>query len=105
MKKFNVIVNGKSYDVSVEEINTTVEVKTVHSEPSSQEGIKSPMPGVVRKVCAKIGDSVKKGQTLLILESMKMENEIVAARNGSVQKMMVSEGSEVDTDDVLCVVG
>ena len=51
------------------------------------------------------GDRVKKGQTVCVLEAMKMENDIVAPENGTVKQLLVSKGSTVNTDDVLAVLG
>ncbi|MDO4754640.1 MAG: biotin/lipoyl-containing protein, partial [Bacillota bacterium] len=59
----------------------------------------------ILKVMVKAGDSVKKGQVLLILEAMKMENEIVAPKDGVVQSVSVNEGNTVDTGASLVVIG
>lgn len=63
------------------------------------------MPGNILKVMVKPGDSVKRGQVLLILEAMKMENEIVAPKDGVVQSVGVNEGNTVDTGASLVVIG
>jgi biotin carboxyl carrier protein len=64
----------------------------------------APMPGQVREVLVAVGDSVKAGQTLLLLEAMKMEMRIQAALPGVVQKLVVHAGQQVNKDDVLVVV-
>ncbi len=69
------------------------------------ESITSPMPGNILKVLVKVGDSVKRGQVLLILEAMKMENEIVASTDGTVRAVSVVEGNTVDTGASLVVIG
>jgi len=124
MKKFVVTVNGSKYEVDVEEIKdgavvSTPVTQTVTSEqpkvtapqksaakvdtavPTSAQTIKSPMPGTILKINVNSGDAVKKGQTLLILEAMKMENEIAAPSDGIVASINVSQGVSVNTGDVL----
>ena len=58
--------------------------------------VRSAMPGIVREVCVGLGDAVRKGQPLLILEAMKMQNEIRADRDGTVQTLHVEEGATVE---------
>lgn len=125
MKKFLIKVNGNKYEVEVEEIRddsaaapAVPEVKVQASVqtaapaprpaakkdtavPAGASTITAPMPGTILKVNVNTGDSVKKGQVLLILEAMKMENEIVAAANGTVASVNVSKGASVNAGDVL----
>lgn len=124
MKKFIVTVNGSKYEVDVEEVKdgvaasspvmqaTTSEqvkvaapqkpaVKADTAVPTGAQIIKSPMPGTILKINVRSGDAVKKGQTLLILEAMKMENEISAPCDGIVASINVSQGVSVNTGDVL----
>ncbi len=70
----------------------------------SGEAIKAPMPGTILNVKVNQGDSVKKGQVLLILEAMKMENEIVAPTDGTVVQIQAAKGSSVNAGDVLAVI-
>ena len=65
--------------------------------------VKSPLPGSVVKVCVSEGQDVKKGDTLLILESMKMENPILAEQDGKVAQVAVAAGQTVMQDDLLVV--
>ncbi|MBQ8089059.1 MAG: acetyl-CoA carboxylase biotin carboxyl carrier protein subunit, partial [Clostridia bacterium] len=69
--------------------------------PAGAETIKAPMPGNINDVRVKAGQSVKKGDILVILEAMKMENEIMAPRDGVVASVNVSKGATVSTGDVL----
>jgi len=69
------------------------------------EKVVAPMPGKVLQLKVKEGDSIKEGDTLLILEAMKMENEIVANTSGNVKKINVAANDMVDTGDVLLVIG
>jgi glutaconyl-CoA decarboxylase len=63
------------------------------------------MPGKILKVATSVGAVVKNGDILLILEAMKMENEILAGRGGTVKEIRVKDGDSVNTGDVLVVVG
>lgn len=127
MKKFNVKVNGKSYEVEVEEVGGEVapapprsalpvkpappkpvsQTKPAAAKPAPAEGggttVNSPMPGTIVAVEVKEGDTVSQGQVLLILEAMKMENEIPSPADGKVVSLKVTEGSSVRAGDVLVV--
>ena len=63
------------------------------------------MPGNILKVNVNVGDAVKEGQVLVVLEAMKMENEIMAPKAGTVTQVLVSKGSTVDTGAPLVVIG
>ena len=67
--------------------------------------VESPMPGKILKIMAPAGTSVTKGQTIMILEAMKMENEIPAPCDGTVSSVNVTEGASVNTGDVLALIG
>ena len=69
-----------------------------------QEVIDSPMPGNIWKILVSEGDMVKSGDTLVILEAMKMENELVAPRDGKVLQILTSEGTSVNTGDKLVII-
>lgn len=73
--------------------------------PSTGSVIKSPLPGVILEIYVKEGDSVKEGQKLMMLEAMKMENNIEAESNGVVTKINVSKGGSVLEGDVLISIG
>lgn len=122
MRKFIVNVNGTSYEVEVEEINgqtaatakpaapAPVSVKQEAPAPAPApaaggETVTAPMPGNILDVKVKPGDAVKAGATLLILEAMKMENEILAPSDGTVRSVNVIKGATVNSGDVLCVIG
>lgn len=120
MRKFNVSVNGKSYSVEVEEVGgaapAAVAAPVAASAPAAapaaapkaaapQGGtaVKSPMPGVIRKLCFADGAAVKAGQAIAVLEAMKMENDIVATADGVVT-YTVKVGDNVETDAALAYV-
>ena len=100
-------VNGSIYQVELaEEVKTTKTPKLVRSKPvqtkeekpkpaSGLSKVVAPLPGSIFKLLVKEGDAVKKGQPILILEAMKMENNILAEEEGVVNKVLVSEGASV----------
>lgn len=123
-RQFRVTVDGRTYEVLVEEVATGTDASlgeaaspvgsVLSSRPpvsaphpvSSASGvlvIKAPLPGMVLDVKAEVGASVEAGQVLVILEAMKMENEIVAPRKGVVREIHVTKGSGVSADDPLLV--
>ena len=115
MKNYIVTVNGVKYSVSVEETNELQEVQTQEVTKTTQEApkqevkvssnakiqVSAPMPGVVLNIKVSVGQEVKKGDILLVLEAMKMENEIVAPDNGIVASILVNKGANVKTGDLL----
>lgn len=118
MRKFNINVNGKSYAVEVEEItdgesaaSAPVQAAAVISKsvpvaaPSAANGkpVKSQMPGLVKKLCFANGAMVKAGETIIILEAMKMDTPISAPFAGVIT-YSASEGANVDSGAVLCTI-
>lgn len=113
MKNYRITVNGTSYDVSVEELAGGVApvAAPVAAAPAPAPAAKSvgagsikvasPMPGKILDVKANVGDAVKKGQVILILEAMKMENEVVAPEDGTVASIDVASGATVEAGDTL----
>lgn len=125
--KYVVTINGKRYDVEVEKVNsyrplTVEEVQSGNIQrtapvaapapapapaPAAASGggstVTSPMPGNILDVRTAVGSSVKAGQVLIILEAMKMENEIVAPVDGVVESIVVKQGDVVETDQTLIV--
>lgn len=73
--------------------------------PAAGVPVKSPLPGSVIKVNVTVGQAVKKGETLLTLESMKMENPILADQDGTIAQVAVAAGQTVMQDDLLLVIG
>ena len=99
-----VTVNGETYSV-VREPEPVVEkkkvvVKPVAAKPSAggdemQDALRSPLPGTVVEILAKTGQQVKEGDTLIVLEAMKMNNNLTAERDGVVKAILVEEGEAV----------
>ena len=88
----HVEVNGTVYNVEMEE---AAPVKVSAPKPSSAPRTATPLPGVVNDILVKIGDTVNVGQTVLILEAMKMENNINAIKSGKVTAIKVNKGDSV----------
>ena len=120
MRKFVVNVNGTSYEIEVEEITGAAAPKAAApaaapapqatpaapvAAASGQENVESPMPGTILDVKVKVGDAVKSGDVLMVLEAMKMENEIMAPRDGKVVAVNVVKGATVNAGDKLVVIG
>ena len=113
MRKFLVNVNGTSYEVEVEEVKgdfkpsaapapaAATAAPAKQTTPGTAETIAAPMPGTIVGVNVKVGDSFKRGQVLLVLEAMKMENEILAPRDGRVVALNTSRGATVNSGDIL----
>ena len=132
MRKFLVNVNGNSYEVEVEEVgggafsapvSTPVVAAAPTVAPVVQEApkaapapvaapapaganvVSAPMPGTIVSVKVNVGDTVKQGDVLCILEAMKMENEIMAPADGKVVAVNTSQGATVNTGDALVSLG
>ena len=121
MKNYRITVNGTSYDVTVEELSggaapaaapvaapvaapapaAPAPAKAAPAGGAGSIKVSSPMPGKILAVKANVGDSVKKGQVILILEAMKMENEVVAPEDGTIASIDVTVGASVESGDTL----
>lgn len=114
MKNYTITVNGTVYDVAVEEKGTGVPSGTAAPaaapapKPAPAAGgsagavkITSPMPGKILAVKSSVGADVKKGDVIVLLEAMKMENEVVAPQDGKVASINVNSGDMVESGDVL----
>ena len=110
MKKYKVNVNGTVYEVEIEEMTGAPAAAPVAAAPAAPaasgagESITSPMPGNILAVNVAAGDMVKKGQVLMVLEAMKMENEIMAPHDGKVTAVAVTKGAAVESGALLCTI-
>lgn len=121
MKKYQITVNGNVYEVEVEEVSAgaaTTAVATPAPAPvvvpkaapaapkatalaAGSKAVTSPMPGTILEVKVNVGQTVKRGETMFILEAMKMENEIPAPEDGVVASVDTTKGASVATGAVL----
>ena len=116
MKNYRITVNGKTYEVSVEETGAAAAPAApvspapakaapapapAASAPAGAEKVTAPMPGTVLAVKVAVGQAVKKGETVVLLEAMKMENEIPAPRDCVIASISVNKGSSVQAGDLL----
>ena len=130
MKNYRITVNGTAYDVAVEELGAcaapvehpaqivqhrrVVDIQRIKAAPVAAAApapaapaaagsieVAAPMPGKILNVKAGVGTAVKKGDVILILEAMKMENDVVAPEDGTVASINVSAGDAVEAGDVL----
>ena len=113
MKNYRITVNGNTYDVAVEETTggaapvaaAAPAPKAAAPASAGSVTVASPMPGKILNIKTEVGKAVKKGEVLMILEAMKMENEIVAPEDGSVASVNVSVGDSVEAGDTLATLG
>lgn len=116
MKNLRITVNGTAYDVQVEELGESSAPAAAAPAPAKPaaapkkaaapaaaggEAVSAPMPGTILSVNVSAGQSVKGGQVLVVLEAMKMENEIKAPHDATVASVVVAKGESVDTGAVL----
>ena len=123
MRNFIITVNGKSYEVGVEEVGAAASAPVAVSAPvaapvapkaapapaapkaapANGEKVLSPFPGLIKNLLVANGANVKKGQPILVLEAMKMDNDIVAPCDGVVT-FQTTKGANVESDAVLAVI-
>lgn len=124
MKKYNITVNGNTYEVFVEEADGAVSAPAytapVYSAPAAPvtaapaapkaqapaaaagaTKVTSPMPGAILEIKVSQGQSVKKGDVICVLEAMKMENDIPAPADGVVASINIQKGASVNAGDLL----
>ena len=133
MKEYKLKINGNDYAVTVNEVDGSVAEVEVNGTPFKVEfekpikkaaapvakpvaksaapaggagtTVSSPLPGVILDVCVKEGDAVKRGQTVMVLEAMKMENAIEATADGTVTAIKVGKGDSVLEGAPLVIIG
>ncbi len=118
MKRYNITVNGTTYEVTVEEADSSFNRTPVYSAPVSpvadtsapkaaaagvagMNKVLAPMPGTILDMKVSVGQAVKKGDVVCVLEAMKMENDIPAPCDGIVASVNVQKGASVGANDVI----
>ena len=111
MKKYRVTVNGTASEIELEELTGAAPAPAAAAPapapaaaPAGGEQVTSPMPGTILDVKVSQGASVKKGDVLMILEAMKMENEIMCPCDGKVASINAAKGAAVESGTLLCVI-
>ena len=108
MRRFHVTVNGQAYEVTVEEVQAAPPHPPAPAPPKSSgeagRAIRAPMPGTVLEVKVAPGEAVTGQSVLLVLEAMKMENDIMAPGPGRVKSIAVGTGDAVNSGDVLVII-
>ena len=125
MKNYRITVNGNVYDVEVEEVNGNESAPAAPAPAAAPKAAKksakkntkktsggkggankvnAPMPGKILAIKASEGDSVKKGDVIMVLEAMKMENDIVAICDGTIASIDTKEGASVEAGDTLATI-
>lgn len=126
MRKFNITVNGTTYEVDVEEVGGVQTAAPVYTAPAAPAPaaapaaapkaapvaapagaatVDAPMPGTIVSVKVNVGDTVKKGDLVAVLEAMKMENEIFSGVDGKVVAVNAAAGASVNTGDAIVSIG
>ena len=115
MRNFVITVNGKSYEVGVEEVGVTASAPIAQPKaaapaasapvatPANGAKVPSPFPGLIKNLLVADGATVKKDQPILVLEAMKMDNDITAPCDGVVT-FHVTKGANVESDAILAVI-
>ena len=124
MKKYNITVNGTTYEVVVEEAGTVASAPAYTAPAASAPAaapapapkaapkaaapaaagavtITAPMPGTILDIKVSVGQTIQKGDVVCVLEAMKMENDIPASQGGTVASINVQKGSNVNANDVI----
>ncbi len=120
MKKYKVNVNGTNYEIAIELIDANAKVEEIKTAPAAPaapapqaapaapagngENVNAPMPGNILAINVNVGDTVSEGQVLMVLEAMKMENEIMAPVSGKITSIGVTTGAVVESGAVLCTI-
>lgn len=120
---YSILIGGRSLEVHVEALGQALRITTGASEfrasvidprryrkgagsilAEGRQQVTAPMPGKVIRVLVKAGEAVKAGQGIVVVEAMKMQNEVKSPKAGTIEKLLVAEGQPVNAGDALAVV-
>jgi len=105
-RRIEVSVRGHPYTVEVQDARALALASLAEgTHPGGEAGIRAPMPGLVANVLVAVGDEVQRGQTIVVLEAMKMENDLTTPRAGRVRSLRVVKGQAVSQGEVLATIG
>lgn len=100
----NMFVGARRYEVIVEDPRSWQGRKRLEASQTGPQRLTASMPGKIVRLLAREGDEIQAGQGIVVVEAMKMQNEIKSPRQGRVQKIMVREGANVNPGEVLAIV-
>ncbi|RPH49168.1 MAG: acetyl-CoA carboxylase biotin carboxyl carrier protein subunit [Desulfobacteraceae bacterium] len=108
----SVTVNDVPYKVEIENYNSVAFPAAMPRTPASTSvpmpgsvSVIAPIPGVILDIVVQVGDKVETGQTVAIIEAMKMENNLVSSKDGIVREILVQKGAKVKTGDLIIIIG
>ncbi|HLW21950.1 MAG TPA: biotin/lipoyl-containing protein [Sphaerochaetaceae bacterium] len=109
LKESQAVVNGVAYTIAVQEGIAAGATPAAVAAPAASGGadvpVKAPMPGLILRTDVKVGDKVNENDVLMVMEAMKMENEIFAPVSGTVKEIKVKQGDQLNADEILLVIG
>jgi biotin carboxyl carrier protein len=100
---YSLLIDGKTFETSIQSALQEKAEELLHQKAAVQQktGVKAPMPGMILKIKKNINEKISRGETVLILEAMKMENDLRAPHSGVIKEIFVKEGSAIDKGTVL----
>ncbi len=104
-QRYEVLIEGQPYTVRLEDERERALASLAGTHESGDASVKAPMPGLVVNIPVALGDAVERGQTVAVLEAMKMENDLSSPRSGVVKEIKVSKGQAVNQGQPLVIVG
>ncbi|MCU7490911.1 MAG: acetyl-CoA carboxylase biotin carboxyl carrier protein subunit [Ignavibacteria bacterium] len=105
-EKFGFLVDGHYFETTIRTKlqEKAQELQNIKNKENHHDLIKSPMPGMILKIKKQVGDKIEMGESVVILEAMKMENDLHAPSSGIIKEIFVKEGSSVEKDTVLLTI-
>jgi biotin carboxyl carrier protein len=101
----SVTVNGESYAVEIERHDSAAAPVSASVPAPGSTSVAAPIPGTILDITVQVGDKVETGQTVAIIEAMKMENNLVSSANGIVREIRAQKGAHVKTGDLIMIIG